>query len=267
MTRGTPEQIATPVISCSLRRRRSVRHVDAREREREAVEAEELLHHRARARRRCGRRRSRCASGRRGRGPRNNPTTVWVFPASIVEQHVGRCSSADVETDVEHPHRVRERTHRDEVGAGLGVRAHRVEGDATRHLDLGAARRGSRPPCGPRRGSCCRASTTSTPASRASATWSSVSHSTSTIAHRPARPRPVDRLREPERGEVIVLDQHRRRERVAMVEPAAGAYRRALHAAQAGQASCGCRGCAPCRARRGRSAGSATRRPSSDRGS
>ena len=54
-------------------------------------------------------------------------------------------------------------------------------------------------------------------------------------AHRPARAGPLDRLGEAERGEVVVLDQHRVGERLAVVEAAARAHRGLLHAAQAGQ--------------------------------
>ena len=266
MTRGTPEQIATPVIDCGSGGSRSVGPVDVREREREAVEAEELLHHQREL-----------VGGAVGVG-RDAPVVDEIVAAEQPDDRLGvagvdrraACragSSADVETDVEHPHRVGERTHRDEVGAGLRVRADGVEGDATRHLDLRGSLRASRPPCGPRRGSCCRASTTSTPASRASATWSSVSHSTSMSAHRPARPRALDRLREPERGEVVVLDQHRGRQRVAVVEAAAGAHRRALHAAQAGQRLAGVEDAGLAARGAHVAPGQRARHPSSDTGS
>ena len=43
------------------------------------------------------------------------------------EQHQASASSADVEADVEHAHRVRERADRDEIGAALRVGADRVE--------------------------------------------------------------------------------------------------------------------------------------------
>ena len=75
MTRGTPDEIATPVIAFV---------------EREPVEAEELLHHQREL-----------VGGAVGVGRDapvvdelvrrgTSPTTVWVFPASIGEQHAYR---------------------------------------------------------------------------------------------------------------------------------------------------------------------------------
>ena len=64
------------------------------------------------------------------------------------------------------------------------------------------------------------------------------------------RPGQRDRARStdfamPSRGEVVVLDQHRVGERVAVVEAAAGAHRGLLHRPQAREASCACRGSGP----------------------
>ena len=121
---------------------------------------------------------------------RNSPTTVCVFPASIVNNMAGSSQSQDVQADVEHRHRVRERADRDEVGARLGVRADRLERDAARHLDLQRRPRAARPPARTCSGVMLSSSTRSAAASRASTTWSSVSHSTSIM-----RPGHDDRAR------------------------------------------------------------------------
>ena len=166
------------------------------------------------------------------------------------EQH-GPLPSVEVERDVERRRRVGDRADRDVVDAGLGVRADRLERDPTGHLDRDPAVDERARPRAPAPGSCCRAAR---------------GRRRPRPPRRPARacrtrPRrsgpgqrargPLDRLAEVEVHEVVVLDEHRVRQALAVVEPAAGAHRGLLERAQARAASCGCRGCAalPCAAR------------------
>ena len=70
-----------------------------------------------------------------------------------------RCngSSFDLQRDVERARRVGERADRDEVDAGLRVRADVLERDAAGGLEPSPGRRRARPRGRPRPGSCCRA--------------------------------------------------------------------------------------------------------------
>ena len=77
----------------------------------------------------------------------------------------------------------------------------------------------------------------------ASVTWSSVSHSTSTMPARPAalgRGATASVMAMP--AEVVVLDEHGVGERARWLVAAAGAHRRLLEGPQARAWSCGCRG-------------------------
>src|SRR3954454_15840794 len=119
VTRGTPDEIATPVIESSKENPWKPRNCCTMSASSSEVRSASV------AMRQWSTRSL----------PRNSPTTVCVFPASMASS-IGRQSSADVEADVEHAYRVRERADRDEVGAALGVRTDRVDTDPARHLDL-----------------------------------------------------------------------------------------------------------------------------------
>ena len=154
----------------------------------------------------------------------------------------------DVQADVEHRHRVRERADRDEVGARLGVRPDGLERDAARHLDRDRTLE--------------QRDRLADLVGRHVVEQDTIGRGVACLGHlvervaldldhpaRPRRPGPLDRLRDAGRGDVVVLDQHRVAERVAVVEAAAGAHRRPLNRAQAGKRLAGVEDARPCRAR------------------
>ena len=176
--------------------------------------------------------------------PSNRPMTVWVFPVSIAssigisprsrvrrpERCRGRCRARRA---------VRERTDRDEVGAGRRVVADGLERDAARHLERHRDRRPRATASRTSSGSMLSSRIRSAPAATASCTWSSVSHSTSTIRPGQRDLRPFDRGREIQEREVVVLDQHGVAQALPVVEAATGAHRGLLDRAQPGQGLAG----------------------------
>ena len=153
--------------------------------------------------------------------------------------------------------RVGDRADRDQVDAGGGVGADRLEGDAP--ADLEQRRRSGGPSTRER--------------ATQSRTSSGVMLSSSTRRHRPRAPRRpassrshstwtvrpghVPRARStasaiPSAGEVVVLEQHPVGQVAPVVGAAAGAHRRLLERAQARAWSCGCPRSEPAAGRRGR---------------
>ena len=145
--------------------------------------------------------------------------------------------SGDVEADVERARRMRERADRDEVGAGFGVRADSESSvtppdTSTRHAPSSIFDRLAHFA----RASCCRACTMSTPASRASVTCSSVSHSTSTMRPGQRAVRALDglaRARRPARWLSLISTASESESRWLKPPPARTAAR--LQRPQAGQ--------------------------------
>ena len=105
MTRGTPDEIATPVIAFSNENPWKPRNCCTMSASSSEVRSATVA----------------MRQWSTSSASRKSPTTVWVFPASIVNS-IGRLLISHVQTDVEDGDGVRERADRDEVGARLGVR-------------------------------------------------------------------------------------------------------------------------------------------------
>src|SRR5579863_6091034 len=73
-------------------------------------------------------------------GPSNSPSTVWVFPTSMVRSTLasGAELSGEIEAEVDDPGRSGDRPDGDEVGPGGGVVGDGGQRNATGHFDLHA---------------------------------------------------------------------------------------------------------------------------------
>ena len=168
--------------------------------------------------------------------PSKTPRTVLVLPTSMASSmsdlRGGR--QAQVEAEVEHRRRVGELADAEEVDAGLGVRPGDGEGQPAGRLGLGAAARSARRPPAARSGPMLSSSRNVAPASSASATCATVSHSTCTsTSGKRSRTAAKRRPTPPAAIDVVVLDQRGVAEAHPLVVPAAAAHRVLLQRAQA----------------------------------
>src|SRR5665213_4257035 len=133
---------------------------------------------------------------------------------------------------------MRQRADRDEVGARLRVGGDRLERDAARDLDLGHTLHDQGCVAHLFDGHVVEQDAIGAGGARFVDLLDRIAFD---LDHptRPGRPGPFDRLLDTDRGDVIVLDQHRVAQRVAMVEAAARADGRALHRTQPGKGLAG----------------------------